>query len=233
MLWSPRPTRGRTPGTALTKATAIDPDATPNHRLAEETYMPVTNIVKDIDNRTLTISAAFAAPVSRVWRVYADPRQLELVWGPPDLPRHLRRPRPASRRPDDLLHDLPRGGEGSMAGGRSRRSTSRGRSASTTASPMRPQPEPRPSGVAERLHFRAAGAAGRWPPSAAPTRPSRICRSCSTWAWRRARPWPSTRSTPCSPGTTYAPRRAWSARAGAPRRAARRGVAGGCGRATL
>ncbi|HET8594315.1 MAG TPA: SRPBCC domain-containing protein [Intrasporangium sp.] len=48
--------------------------------------MPVTNISKDIDNRTLTITAEFAAPVERVWALYADPRQLEQVWGPPTYP---------------------------------------------------------------------------------------------------------------------------------------------------
>ena len=48
--------------------------------------MPVTDITPDIDNRTLTITADFAAPVERVWQVYADPRQLERVWGPPTYP---------------------------------------------------------------------------------------------------------------------------------------------------
>jgi len=48
--------------------------------------MPVTDIQKDIDNLTLTIVAEFAAPVARVWQVYADPRQLEKVWGPPGYP---------------------------------------------------------------------------------------------------------------------------------------------------
>ena len=48
--------------------------------------MPVTNFDKDIDNRTLTITAEFAAPVERVWALYADPRQLEKVWGPPTYP---------------------------------------------------------------------------------------------------------------------------------------------------
>ena len=41
---------------------------------------------QDLDNRTLTITAEFAAPVERVWQVYADPRQLEKVWGPPTYP---------------------------------------------------------------------------------------------------------------------------------------------------
>ncbi len=48
--------------------------------------MPVTDITKDIENRTLTITAELAAPVERVWALYEDPRQLEQVWGPPDYP---------------------------------------------------------------------------------------------------------------------------------------------------
>lgn len=48
--------------------------------------MPVTDITKDIDNRTLTITAHFVAPVERVWALYADPRRLEQVWGPPTHP---------------------------------------------------------------------------------------------------------------------------------------------------
>lgn len=48
--------------------------------------MPVTDVRPDLENRTLTITADFAAPVDRVWQVYADPRQLERVWGPPSHP---------------------------------------------------------------------------------------------------------------------------------------------------
>ena len=48
--------------------------------------MPVTDITKDIENRTLVITAEFAAPVERVWGLYEDPRQLEQVWGPPTYP---------------------------------------------------------------------------------------------------------------------------------------------------
>lgn len=48
--------------------------------------MPVTDIRKNIDDRTLTITAEFAAPVERVWQIYADPRQLEKIWGPPGFP---------------------------------------------------------------------------------------------------------------------------------------------------
>lgn len=48
--------------------------------------MPVTDVTSDLDNRTLTITAQFAAPVERVYAIYDDPRQLERVWGPPDYP---------------------------------------------------------------------------------------------------------------------------------------------------
>jgi len=48
--------------------------------------MPVTDVRHDLDNRTLTVVADFAAPVERVWQIYADPRQLEKVWGPPTHP---------------------------------------------------------------------------------------------------------------------------------------------------
>jgi len=48
--------------------------------------MPVTDVTPDIDTRTLTITAQFAAPVERIWQVYADARQLETVFGPPTHP---------------------------------------------------------------------------------------------------------------------------------------------------
>jgi uncharacterized protein YndB with AHSA1/START domain len=48
--------------------------------------MPVTDVQQDLDNLTLTITADFAAPVERIWQIYADPRQLERVWGPPTYP---------------------------------------------------------------------------------------------------------------------------------------------------
>jgi uncharacterized protein YndB with AHSA1/START domain len=35
---------------------------------------------------TMTVTAQFAAPVERVWAAYADPRQLERFWGPPEWP---------------------------------------------------------------------------------------------------------------------------------------------------
>lgn len=48
--------------------------------------MPVTDVQHDPANLTLTITADFAAPVERIWQIYADPRQLEKIWGPPTYP---------------------------------------------------------------------------------------------------------------------------------------------------
>ena len=41
--------------------------------------MPIIDVTKDPDNRTLRMTAHFNAPVARVWQVYADPRQLEKI----------------------------------------------------------------------------------------------------------------------------------------------------------
>lgn len=60
--------------------------------------MPVTDVKHDLDTRTLTITAEFAAPVERIWQIYADPRQLEKVWGPPTYPATV------------VEHDLAPGG---------------------------------------------------------------------------------------------------------------------------
>lgn len=60
--------------------------------------MPVTDVQHDLDTLTLTITADFAAPVERIWQVYADPRQLEKIWGPPDYPATV------------VDHDLKAGG---------------------------------------------------------------------------------------------------------------------------
>jgi uncharacterized protein YndB with AHSA1/START domain len=60
--------------------------------------MPVTDIEKNLDERTLVITAEFAASVERVFGIYADPRQLERVWGPPGFPATF------------VDHDLSEGG---------------------------------------------------------------------------------------------------------------------------
>ena len=48
--------------------------------------MPVIDVSHDLDTLSLTIVAEFAAPVQRIWNLYADPRQLERIWGPPSHP---------------------------------------------------------------------------------------------------------------------------------------------------
>ena len=48
--------------------------------------MPVVEIHKDTKALTMKVVAQFAAPVARVWAAYADPRQLERFWGPPQWP---------------------------------------------------------------------------------------------------------------------------------------------------
>ena len=48
--------------------------------------MPVIDVHKDTEALTLTFVAELAADVERVWEVWADPRQLERWWGPPEWP---------------------------------------------------------------------------------------------------------------------------------------------------
>ena len=48
--------------------------------------MPVTNVSKDPDALTMTITAGFDAPAERIWLLWSDPRQLERWWGPPTYP---------------------------------------------------------------------------------------------------------------------------------------------------
>ena len=48
--------------------------------------MPVTDVITDTENLTMTVIADLAAPVERVFDAYSDPRQLERFWGPPGWP---------------------------------------------------------------------------------------------------------------------------------------------------
>ncbi|WP_435748807.1 SRPBCC family protein [Microbacterium sp. PMB16] len=48
--------------------------------------MPVTDVITDTENLTMTVIADLAAPVERVWNAYTDPAQLERFWGPPGWP---------------------------------------------------------------------------------------------------------------------------------------------------
>jgi uncharacterized protein YndB with AHSA1/START domain len=61
--------------------------------------MTVTSVDKDVDRLTLTLVADLTAPVERVWRLWADPRQLERWWGPPAYPATVEQ------------HDLTAGGD--------------------------------------------------------------------------------------------------------------------------
>jgi len=48
--------------------------------------MTVTAVRKDPHRLTMTIEAEFDAAPERVWQLWADPRQLERWWGPPNYP---------------------------------------------------------------------------------------------------------------------------------------------------
>jgi uncharacterized protein YndB with AHSA1/START domain len=48
--------------------------------------MTVTDVRKDPENLTLSISSEFPVSVERTWELWADPRQLERWWGPPGYP---------------------------------------------------------------------------------------------------------------------------------------------------
>jgi len=48
--------------------------------------MTVTDVRKDTEALTMTITAEFEAPIERVWQLWEDPRQLERWWGPPTWP---------------------------------------------------------------------------------------------------------------------------------------------------
>lgn len=48
--------------------------------------MTVTNVHKDPDRLTMTITAEFEAAVAQAWQLWENPRQLERWWGPPEYP---------------------------------------------------------------------------------------------------------------------------------------------------
>ena len=61
--------------------------------------MPVQSITSDPHALTVTAIGEYPVPVERLWRAWADPRQLERFWGPPEYPATFTR------------HDLKPGGE--------------------------------------------------------------------------------------------------------------------------
>jgi len=48
--------------------------------------MTVTAVRKDPQALTMTLEAEFDASPERIWQLWADPRQLERWWGPPNYP---------------------------------------------------------------------------------------------------------------------------------------------------
>ena len=48
--------------------------------------MSVTDVQKDYDSLSLTLTTTLPAPPERVWQLWADPRLLERWWGPPTWP---------------------------------------------------------------------------------------------------------------------------------------------------
>lgn len=48
--------------------------------------MSVTDISKDLDALTMTVTAEYDVSAERAWQLWADPKQLERWWGPPTYP---------------------------------------------------------------------------------------------------------------------------------------------------
>lgn len=61
--------------------------------------MPITDVISNAQELTLTVIAEYPVPVTRLWDAYADPRQIERFWGPREWPATFTR------------HDMAVGGE--------------------------------------------------------------------------------------------------------------------------
>jgi uncharacterized protein YndB with AHSA1/START domain len=48
--------------------------------------MSLTDVRKDSENLTMTVTAEYDVTADRAWQLWADPRQLERWWGPPTYP---------------------------------------------------------------------------------------------------------------------------------------------------
>lgn len=60
--------------------------------------MPITSVIADPATLTLTATGDYLVPVERLWAAWADPRQVERFWGPPQWPATFTR------------HDMTEGG---------------------------------------------------------------------------------------------------------------------------
>ncbi|MCB9687806.1 MAG: SRPBCC domain-containing protein [Alphaproteobacteria bacterium] len=65
--------------------------------------MPVKSVTSDPDALTLTAIGEYPVSVERLWKAWADPRQLERFWGPPTWPATFTR------------HDMTAGGRSEYA----------------------------------------------------------------------------------------------------------------------
>lgn len=76
--------------------------------------MPITDVHRDLDALSLTVTGEYPVEVRRLWDAYADPRQIERFWGPVGWPatftRHDMFPGGTS---DYVMH----GPDGQRAGG--------------------------------------------------------------------------------------------------------------------
>lgn len=61
--------------------------------------MPITDVISNAKELTLTVKAEYPVPVTRLWDAYADPRQIERFWGPREWPATFTR------------HDMSVGGQ--------------------------------------------------------------------------------------------------------------------------
>lgn len=61
--------------------------------------MPITDVISNTQDLTITIIADYPVPLERLWDAYSDPRQLEKFWGPVEWPATFTR------------HDMAVGGE--------------------------------------------------------------------------------------------------------------------------
>lgn len=76
--------------------------------------MPIIAVDKDLEALTMTIVTEHRVPVRRLWDAYADPRQLERFWGPPEWPATFLR---HDMTPGGRSHYVMTGAGGESAGG--------------------------------------------------------------------------------------------------------------------
>ena len=121
-------------------STRCSPPTNPTRNPRKASTMPITSISKDPEALTMTVVAEFPVPVQRLWDAYADPRQLEKFWGPPEYPSTFRQARLRRGRSLGLLHDRSGRRSSRRRTGRSSASTPARASRSRTASARRRAP---------------------------------------------------------------------------------------------